>query len=54
MGVLGPGERGLFTTNRNFRGRNGHPTSEMYLSGPAVAAATAATGKITDPRALMG
>ena len=54
MGVLGPGERGLFTTNRNFKGRNGHPTSEVYLSGPAVAAATAATGKITDPRTLMG
>jgi 3-isopropylmalate/(R)-2-methylmalate dehydratase large subunit len=53
MGVLGPGERGLFTTNRNFKGRNGHPTSEVYLSGPAVAAATAVTGKITDPRTLM-
>ncbi|MEK6718882.1 MAG: 3-isopropylmalate dehydratase large subunit [candidate division NC10 bacterium] len=54
MGVLGPGERGLFTTNRNFKGRNGHPTSEVYLSGPAVAAAAAVTGKITDPRTLMG
>lgn len=54
MGVLGPGERGLFTTNRNFKGRNGHPTSEVYLSGPAVAAATAVTGRITDPRRLMG
>ena len=54
MGVLGPGERGLFTTNRNFKGRNGHPTSEVYLSGPAVAAATAVTGHITDPRTLMG
>jgi 3-isopropylmalate/(R)-2-methylmalate dehydratase large subunit len=54
MGVLGPGERGLFTTNRNFKGRNGHPTSEVYLSGPAVAAATAVTGRITDPRTLMG
>jgi 3-isopropylmalate/(R)-2-methylmalate dehydratase large subunit len=54
MGVLGPGERGLFTTNRNFKGRNGHPTSEVYLSGPAVAAATAVTGRITDPRVLMG
>lgn len=54
MGVLGPGERGLFTTNRNFKGRNGHPTSEVYLSGPAVAAATAAAGRITDPRKLMG
>ncbi len=54
MGVLGPGERGLFTTNRNFKGRNGHPTCEVYLSGPAVAAATAVTGRITDPRVLMG
>jgi 3-isopropylmalate/(R)-2-methylmalate dehydratase large subunit len=54
MGVLGPGERGLFTTNRNFKGRNGHPTSEVYLSGPAVAAASAVTGRITDPRILMG
>jgi 3-isopropylmalate/(R)-2-methylmalate dehydratase large subunit len=54
MGVLGPAERGLFTTNRNFKGRNGHPTSEVYLSGPAVAAATAVTGHITDPRTLMG
>jgi len=54
MGVLGPGERGLFTTNRNFKGRSGHPTSEVYLSGPAVAAATAVTGRITDPRILMG
>jgi len=54
MGVLGPGERGVFTTNRNFKGRNGHPSSEVYLSGPAVAAATAVTGRITDPRRLMG
>jgi 3-isopropylmalate/(R)-2-methylmalate dehydratase large subunit len=54
MGVLGPGERGVYTTNRNFKGRNGHPTSEVYLSGPAVAAATAVTGRITDPRTLMG
>ncbi len=52
MGVLAEGEVGLFTTNRNFRGRNGHPDSRVYLSGPQVAAATAITGQITDPREL--
>lgn len=49
MGILAEGETGLFTTNRNFRGRNGHPGSKVYLAGPAVAAATAVTGKISDP-----
>ncbi len=49
LGVLGPGEVGLYTTNRNFVGRNGHPTSKVYLSGPAVAAASAVTGIITHP-----
>lgn len=52
MGVLGEGEIGLFTTNRNFRGRNGHVDSRVYLAGPEVAAATALTGRITDPREL--
>lgn len=52
MGVLAKGEVGLFTTNRNFRGRNGHPESKVYLSGPEVAAATALTGRISDPREL--
>jgi len=50
MGILGENEVGLFTTNRNFKGRNGHPTSKVYLCGPAVAAASAITGYITDPR----
>ena len=52
MGILAAGEVGLFTTNRNFVGRNGDPTSKVYLSGPAVAAATAITGVITDPRMM--
>ncbi len=49
MGVLGENEIGLYTTNRNFVGRNGHPTSKVYLSGPAVAAASAIAGKIVEP-----
>jgi 3-isopropylmalate/(R)-2-methylmalate dehydratase large subunit len=49
MGVLAGGERALSTTNRNFRGRMGHPESEVYLAGPAVAAATAVAGRIVHP-----
>jgi len=49
MGVLAAGERALSTTNRNFRGRMGHPSSEVYLCGPAVAAASAVTGRISHP-----
>mgnify|MGYP003623995812 CR=1 FL=1 len=49
MGILADGERAVATTNRNFVGRMGHTTSEVILSGPAVAAASAVLGRIAQP-----
>ncbi len=53
MGILAAGERAVSTTNRNFRGRMGHPDSEVYLSGPAVAAASAVAGRIAHPEEVL-
>ena len=52
MGILAKGERSVATTNRNFVGRMGHPGSEVYLAGPAVAAATAIAGRLAGPEQL--
>lgn len=54
MGVLGPGEIAVSTTNRNFVGRMGHPKSKVYLAGPAVAAASAIKGRIASPEEISG
>lgn len=53
MGILGEGERAVSTTNRNFVGRMGHPKSEVYLSNPAVAAASAIKGRIASPEEVI-
>jgi 3-isopropylmalate/(R)-2-methylmalate dehydratase large subunit len=52
MGILAPGEVAIATTNRNFTGRMGHPQSQVYLANPAVAAASAVTGRISGPEDL--
>jgi len=54
MGILADGEKAISTTNRNFVGRMGHVKSEVYLSNPAVAAASAILGKISHPNEVMG
>jgi 3-isopropylmalate/(R)-2-methylmalate dehydratase large subunit len=54
MGVLGPEEVAISTTNRNFAGRMGHPKARAYLSNVAIAAASAVTGKISHPDEVMG
>lgn len=54
MGVLAAGERCVSTSNRNFRGRMGHPDSEVYLANPYVAAASAIVGHIASPAEVLG
>jgi 3-isopropylmalate/(R)-2-methylmalate dehydratase large subunit len=53
MGILAGGERAVATTNRNFKGRMGHPDSEVYLSNAAVAAASAVMGRIAGPGEVL-
>jgi 3-isopropylmalate/(R)-2-methylmalate dehydratase large subunit len=52
LGILAKGEKALSTTNRNFIGRMGHSESDVYLAGPAVAAASAILGRIGSPEEI--
>ena len=53
MGILAAGERCISTTNRNFRGRQGSPDSEVYLANAATVAASCIAGKVADPRGYV-